>query len=558
MTRSISFTRLASALAVAFPVLALGFSVQAFAQESKTAASSQTARAVTLQGITFVDMERAPAAPAAHEGIDLSQVPVLDTPDVRKRLQALIGKPLVQGTLTDLLGVANARFAEAGQRFTVASIPEQDVSSGLLRVDVRKARVGKIVVKTAGARAFSEDHYRRLLRVRPGDLLVRDALDDDVEWIDRANPYSSASVITQPGQAPGTSDLELIVSDKRPYAFNLGVDNGGTHITGRERINFSAGWGQLFGTDQQLNYSLTTSPNFHDSVAQTLGYVVPLPWRHLLSVTANYSTLNGRLPAPFDINGGSRGVSVRYDVPLPGYDGFRHGIYGSMDYKRSDNNLLFAAVPVNNSLTDIYQFGLGYTFTLPDRLGNTTMSLTAIHSPGGVGGANNDAAFNAARAGATAGYDYQTLTVDRVTELPANWNWTINARFQRSNANLLGSEQIAGGGPTSVRGFAEPVVYGDEGYLIRNELSAPALPVGDKGSLGAVRFLLFYDAARLSSHQLLPGEQSSYHLSSWGVGVRATLTGNVSIRGDIGKQLQMDVPGAHPDNVAFVSVNIGF
>ncbi|HTN65770.1 MAG TPA: ShlB/FhaC/HecB family hemolysin secretion/activation protein [Burkholderiaceae bacterium] len=540
--------------------LACGAVDSAFAQTA-TAAGTATNAAVSplkLRGITFVNMEDASAPRVPHEGIDLAQVPVLDTPEVRSQLRSLLDGPLSQESLIGLIGIANARFAAVGQSFTVASIPQQDVSNGLLLVEVRRARVGNVAVKRAGAQAFPEEHYRNLLRLRPGDLLVRDTLDEEADWISRANPYRSASVVTQPGQVPGTTDLELVVTDRRPYAFSAGYDNSGTRVTGRDRLNFSAGWGNVFGLDQQLNYSLSVSPDFHDSVAHTLGYVVPLPWRHLLSVTASHSTLHGRMPAPFDLNGGAQGVSVRYDVPLKTHDGFKHGFYGSFDYKRSDNNLLFSAMPVNNTLTDIYQVGLGYSFTLRDKYGSTSVGLNWFHSPGSVGGVNNDGAFNAARAGAKSRYNYQTLTVERLTRLPADWSWTINGRYQRSDGNLLGSEQLAGGGVSSVRGFADPVVYGDEGFVIRNELAAPALPLGDKGGFGALQGILFYDAARLWSHTLLPGEQSAYNLSSWGVGVRANFARNVALRADFGKQLKMDVPGANPDNIAHVSINISF
>jgi hemolysin activation/secretion protein len=38
---------------------------------------------------------------------------------------------------------------------------------------------------------------------------------------------------------------------------------------------------------------------------------------------------------------------------------------------------------------------------------------------------------------------------------------------------LLGSEQLAGSGVNSVRGFAEAIAFGDEGHVIRTEVASP-------------------------------------------------------------------------------------
>jgi len=43
--------------------------------------------------------------------------------------------------------------------------------------------------------------------------------------------------------------------------------------------------------------------------------------------------------------------------------------------------------------------------------------------------------------------------------------------------NLLSSEQLGLDGANSEHGFNEGIIYGDRGYLPRDELSAPVIPV---------------------------------------------------------------------------------
>lgn len=545
---------LAAALQVA--LLALGFAAPAVHAQAPATPAGQAQGGAMLRGIVIVP---AGATASAAAGIDVAQVPALDRPEARAQLQPLLGRRLDQATLMQVIGTVNRLLAAAGQKFSVATVPPQEVGAdGVLRVEVREARVGAISVRRLGDQVFGDEQYRRLLRVKPGDLLSVEALDEDADWINRSNPYRTATVVTQPGQAPGTTDLDLVVTDRRPYGFALGYDNSGTRITGRERVLFQAGWGNVAGTDQQLNYTLYANPNFRNYVSHTLGYVVPLPWRHLLSVTANDTRVEGRLPAPFDLSGGSTALSVRYDVPLSVRPRFSQGVYASLDYKRSENNLLFSAAPVSASTTEIFQLGVGYAATIVDDYGSTRVGVNWFHSPGGVTGKNDDAAFEAARTGAKARYDYQTLDLDRQTALPRGWTWSLGLRVQLSNANLLGSEQLAGGGVQSVRSFAEPLVYGDSGYVLRNELLARPLPLGSgKGAIGNVQGYLYYDQGRFAVHSALPGE-GTRHLAGWGVGARASLAHNVSARIEGGEQTRMDIPGATPEHRVHVSVSVAF
>ncbi len=509
-----------------------------------------------LRGISLVAHSD---AANLQDGIAWGDFAGMNTPTMALHLNALLGQPITQELLLDIVGTMNARLAETGDRFSVASLPEQDISTGQLKVLITRASVGEVSVKNAGEKAFSDDHYRSLLRIKPGDVLQADTLDEEIDWINRSNPYRNAQVMTQPGKQIGQTNLELLVTDRRPYGFSVGYDNNGTRITGRDRFTLTAGWGNVFGLDHQLSYTLNANQNLNKYQSHSLNYVIPLPWHHLLSFTANASHINPELLAPFNQSGNSSGFSARYDAPLKKVGAYTHEANVGFDYKRSNNNLLFSQIPVTNTLTKVYQFNLGYSGTLQDRLGQTTFNGNWVYSPGDlIGSDNTDAAFNASRAGATADYNYWQLGVQRVTRLPQGWSWTIKGNFQFADSNLLGSEQLSGGGVNSVRGFAEAVAFGDEGYVLRTELVSPAKQLGGGANAVQLQGLVFYDNAYLSNKHLLPGEASSNRLSSWGVGARASLPHNISVKVDAGKQITTDVPGANMANLVHVGVSAAF
>ena len=515
-------------------------------------AAETTPPPITLNSVVVTTSKQ--TAPLA-QGVTIAGIPVLDQPALLAKLNRHIGQAITRESLQELLAEINGQLAAAGETFSVASLPAQDISSGRLTVLVIRAHVGEVRVRNAGAGTFSDADYRRLLRLKPGDVLEADTLEADVDWINRSNTYRNAQVMTQPGKEIGQTDVELLVADRRPYGFSASYDNNGTERTGQNRITLSGGWGNAFGTDQQLSYTLNANPNFDNYVAHSVSYVVPLPWRHLLSVSANYADIKSKMPEPFDSHGNNLGFSVRYDIPLKNVGRYSHGANLGFDFKRSDNNLLFSQTPVTNTLTKIYQLNAGYSATLPDAHGATSAGINWVHSPGGVGHDNSDAAFDAARLGAVSKYDYQTLSLQRQTRLPAKWLWLIDLHLQHSDANLLGSEQLSAGGVRSVRGFAEAIAFGDEGTLLRTELQSPAKPLGAGARLQGV---LFYDAARLNNVHLLSGEAAAIRLSSVGLGFRLNLPRQISVNVDAAKRLTVDVPGATAAHLIHVSVAASF
>jgi len=530
------------------------FAVSPWSRADDASSGLQAPVAFTAIAISSASEVSADAAP----GVSIAGLPALEQAAFKAELKRLIGQPLTRDNLQALIAMVNAQLAASGESFSVASLPEQDISAGQIQVRITRATVGRLTFKNTGDWKFSQDYYRALFRIQTGDALTANKLDDEVDWISRSNPYRSAQVLAEPGQQIGQTDLEISISEQRPYSFSLGYENNGSRVTGRDRFTFTAGWGQVLGLDHQLNYSLNANQNFNKFQSHTLGYVIPLPWHYLLSLSVNASQIKPELPEPFNQSGSSSGLSVRIDAPLPRRGAYTHGVNLAFDYKRSDNSLLFSQTPVTNTQTAIYQFNLGYKGTLKDGYGQTVAHGNWIYAPGNVGSNNDDAAFSATRAQAKAAYSYWQLGLERTTQLPKDWKWTINANFQGADSNLLGSEQLSGGGVASVRGFADAIAFGDEGRVLRTELLSPFFQAEPLGQAIQLQGLVFYDDATLNNKQLLPGEAASNRLHAWGLGLRLSLPKNVTVRIDAGKQINHDVVGATPESLVHIGLSASF
>lgn len=501
----------------------------------------------TLRGVVVLsDPAQLQAQGVSSEGIDLGRADDLPRDAMREALAPFIGQPLDLAMLQRMRSALAQALARASERFTRVSLPAQEVPAGVVQLVVLQGRVGEVSV--AGAKWFGEDAYRDALRARPGEPLDGPRMDADVDWFNRSNPFRRMQLVTKPGARAGEVDVVLQATEQRPWRVYGGYNNAGTRTTGTGRAFAGFNWGDAFGLGHQLGYQHTHSTEAPELFrSDAINYAMPLPWRHMLSFSASAGRVRSRLPEPLDQQGESSAVNVRYAIPLAARGTFRQELAFSLDYKRSDNNLLFARIPVFGSITETFQAVVGYSGSVEDGYGNTTFDASLAMSPGGVFDHDNDTDYQGQRSGASARYAYLNFGATRTTRLPRDFSLVNRLRAQVSTGNLLGSEQLAFGGNAALRGYEEGQFYADEGVLLRNELRAPpgkflwwfGSEVQDQ-----VQVYAFADGGWAYVHSPIAGERQKVHLASAGLGFDYSLGRHVSIAFDHGWQLRD--PGLGP------------
>jgi len=115
--------------------------------------------------------------------------------------------------------------------------------------------------------------------------------------------------------------------------------------------------------------------------------------------------------------------------------------------------------------------------------------------------------------------------IQRTEILPADWQLFGRFDMQLASGALLSNEQLTAGGASSVRGYLESEVVGDDGLRGGLELRTPRLP--SAGITGVKNFYLlaFAEAARLHVLDALPEQQSRFNISSAGLGLRLEAKG---------------------------------
>ncbi|WP_267929301.1 ShlB/FhaC/HecB family hemolysin secretion/activation protein [Paraburkholderia sp. ZP32-5] len=500
-----------------------------------------------------------PAAPIIARGL-----PVLDDAFLQSFATGL-GKPLTFGRLAEIRRAVVAHYRAAGKPLVDVYVPEQDVSSGVVHIAIAEFRLGR--VHASGNTHFSNSLLEREMPLEPGAPIPQASVSKGLAVLN-ANPYRRVDAVFTPGDAAGTTDVVLQTEDRLPLRVSAGYDNQGVPDLGRDRFFAGVGYGNLFGLDQQIAYQFTASNDFFSGnpdiegrpnrarfTAHALNYTAPLPWLDSIELFGVYAQSTPRLPDAYGQTGISAQLSFRYDLRLPTITDTAQLIQIGYDFKRSNNDLEFGGSQVFNSNTHIHQFVLAYDISKPTEAGTAHAAATLVASPGGLDGSNQDAAFNAARQGATARYIYMQLTASRATALGAGFTLIANGTFQWTPNTLLPSEEMGLGGESSVRGYEPYVTQGDRGWNIQTEVRTPAIPLG--ASNAAVQPFVFFDAGRLWNTIDQPAENNPGLLAGVGAGVRFQWSRFVDLRCTYGAPLRPATPNGSKAPIVLLYVSIG-
>ena len=515
------------------------------ADKARRQTSADTVVASRLAGIRFVSSVKEVRGGGfkGQQAIDPGDVPFARNPDFAAVVQPFLGQPVTIGSL-DKLTSAVVQYYRAHDRPIVnVFAPEQNITNGYVQIVVAEGRVGE--VQSKGANWFSNEDLREELRLRPGDAISGDVLRDDLDWMNR-NPFHQSDIVFGPGESPGLTDITLKTADRFPARFFAGYDDAGNQFTGDYRYFAGFNYGDLFGLGQQLSYQFSTAEDTNQFTAHSGSWVIPLPWRHVLTLYGSYGQSSANVPGTggmFHSTGTSWQTSLRYEVPLRAPTNVTHSLVAGFDFKESNNNLAFGGVPVlSNTPADVAQLVVGYQASENDRYGSTSGSIMGYLSPGGLTSADSTAAYQTQRFGAKPYYEYGQVNLQRVTKLPWNFTWTERGELQFSDQNLLPSEQLGLGGYDTVRGYDEREVNGDSGFLISSELALPPVSLGNLVGLAQAsdqfQLLGFIDYGGTGLHSPGPSDVNpNSNLLGIGPGIRYAISPYMSFRFDYGFQL---------------------
>jgi len=405
------------------------------------------------------------------------------------------GQCLDMGRINQLTATVSDWYISRGYITSRAFLTEQDLRSGELHLAVLEGRLEKIKMDDAPDRELKMTFPGLEGRV----LNLRD-VEQGMEQINRART-TPVQIEILPGTQQGWSIVHLTANPEFPLSASVSFDNSGLKNTGAEQINAGLTGNNLLGLADSWFVSGGRSSAFSNSKdAQNFAAGVSVPYGYSL---LDYSYSWNNYLSTIDNNGyqwRSSGDTETHRVNLS------HVLFRNGDIKtgvsvglshRINRNYLDDVLLRSSSrkLTSLL-FGLNHTQKMFS--GVATFNPTFSRGMPWLG-AEEDGNKN----GDLPKAEFRKWSLNASFQRPVAENlwWLASAYGQWTPDRLYGSERMTIGGESSVRGFKEQSISGDNGAYWRNELNYTlfTLPV-----IGQVSTLAALDGGWLHSDRLDP------------------------------------------------------
>ncbi|AUH00624.1 ShlB/FhaC/HecB family hemolysin secretion/activation protein [Prodigiosinella confusarubida] len=434
-------------------------------------------------------------------------------------------------------------YIERGFITSRAFIGEQNLSSGILQIEILEGKLEKITINHQ-----QERQSAWAFPTRKDDILNLRDIEQGMEQINRM-PTQQVTIEILPGSRPGYSVVNLTRQPHIPFSANVNIDNSGQKSTGEWQLNGGIGLDNIFGiADQWLLYGGHSSEFSTSHNAENYQASVSLPYGYW---NLNYTYAWSRYRNAF-LN---QGFQWR-----PTGDSKTHRLSVSRVVFRNGNMKTAISVTATHRIGDNYLNEV----LLPSSSRKLSSAILGIsHSQKLWGGL---ATFNPSYSRGTTWFGAED-DHDKSTDAPkAQFNkWAASASYyhpitdnisylttvygQYSARILYGSEQVTLGGEASVRGFKEQYLSGNRGGYWRNEVNwrPLQLPV-----LGTLTFTAALDGGRLYNHKQDIGTAGTL----WGAAVGIS-TANRYMTQQVTLGWPLSYPAALKPDMAVVYYRIG-
>ena len=492
-----------------------------------------------------------PSAPFPVSEIQISGNTQFDTATLHALVADAEGKSLTLEQLEDAAGRITAYYREHGFPLARAVIPAQAVKNGVIRVMVIEARFGKIKLDNrsrTGDGLLSET----LAPLQSGQQIEQGALDHSLLMLQDI-PGVTANATLMPGEAVGTSDLDVVTTTDQAVAGSVSADNYGNRYTGLARLG-----GAL---------------NVYD----------PLHHGDLLSINAltTGSDMNyGRLGYEFLLNGAGTRLGASYSAlhytlgdTLSALDG--HGtadvaslwakqtfirtpklnLYGQIEY---DHKQLKDDIDVTDVQTDRHLDEVTASLYGDWRDATGVNSWSAALTQGRVAFGNAGAQLaDAATARTQGSFTKWVGAVNRVQGFGQNDSLYIALSGQWSNTNLDASEKMVAGGVYTVRAYDMGALSGDSGVLGNIEWRHELGRIWG----GQTQALVFFDSQHVTVNTTAwTTGPNGATLSGAGVGLNWYGPANSAVKASVAAPVGAtpELAGAKKSERAWIELDLGF
>lgn len=442
-----------------------------------------------LQRATPIPQERLSSAPADAAGpcftlnrITLQNATLMSPREQQKMIRPWQGRCLNIAQITQLTNQISDWYIQRGYITSRAYLTEQDLSGGELHIAVLEGRLQQIRLEGVPARTLAMTFPG--LEGKP--LNLRD-IEQGMEQINRVRT-TPVQIEILPGEQPGDSIVNLTATPEFPLQASVTFDNSGQKSTGVGQISASLVGNNLLGLADKWFVSGGRSSAFsHSRDAKNLAAGVSIPYGYGLfdyTYTWNdYLNVIDNAGYNWRSTGDTETHRVNYSHVLFRNGDLKTGVSLGLNHRVNRNFLDGVKLESSSQEFTSLLFGLNHTQKIL----------------GGVATFNPTFSRGMPWFNATDDHLYpdQPKAQFRKWSVNASWQrgltdklwWLSSVYWQWSPDRLYGSERLSIGGESSVRGFKEQYISGDNGGYWRNEINYTLFTMPVLGQIGTMAAL---------------------------------------------------------------------
>lgn len=385
--------------------------------------------------------------------------------------------------LNTLTNTVSDWYISRGYITSRAFLTEQDLSGGVLHLAVLEGKLQHIRLEGVPDRTL-----KMTFPGLEGKILNLRDIEQGMEQLNRVR-QRPVEIEILPGDRQGYSVVNLTATPEFPLSGSVSFDNSGQKSTGTGQLTGALYGNNLLGLADKWFISGGRSSDFSNSRdAQNFAAGVSIPYGYGL---LDYSYSWSNYLSTIDNNGylwRSTGDTETHRLTgswvLFRNGDIKTGVSAGITHRINRNYLDDVLLATSSRKLSSVSLGINHTQKIAS--GVATLNPTFTQGVPWLGAEDdNDKQGDVPKA------EFRKWSLNGSFQRPVAdklW-WLTSVYFQWSPDRLYGSERLTLGGETSVRGFKEQYISGDNGGYWRNELnwSLFTLPwVGDVGVLAAV------------------------------------------------------------------------
>jgi hemolysin activation/secretion protein len=471
-------------------------------------------------------IEKTPAAdggPSQCSNVNavvLDGVVSLTKEEINKLTSPFINKCIGLYDIKELLRVITNFYIDKGYVTTRAYIPQQDLSSGTLKLLIIEGITESIKLNGDNTGIEIANAFPWVA----GNILnIRD-IEQGLDQLNRLQS-NSATMDLLPGKTPGLTRILISNAPRSRSSGNASIDNDGSEALGEFRGSVSVGGDNLLGVNDYWALSLTR--NLDDDSGNGLSrnmaanFNVPYGYWSFSGSSSQYNYENITRSLTQSFRGSGETSNTNFSVSNVLYRAQTQKITFATSLTHTDtknyieNSLLETSsrryTAVKASLTSVFR-DAGGIWTLDGGLARGVDWFGSKELPNHGTGTVPTGLYTKITFAASYARPFKLASV--------NASFSSSLQTQYSPDHMISAGQISVGGKYTVRGYDGASLSGDNGYYIRNDMTLNLKPFSEPTLaklLGGIAPYLAVDGGRV-----LPRESTTAgYLVGGGVGIKS-------------------------------------